>query len=111
MALDQFNPASQHHRPLLVPTNVPHAINDLSGGGVRRNVQCATQLSDQPFVVQPPTALTGRIQRKRATIRTLHHEPIVRSEDRATVQAAKSTKGILAVDDTGHNGLNLFENL
>jgi hypothetical protein len=65
---------------------------------MRRNVQRAAQPANQPFIVQLPTALTGRIQPKWTTVRTLHHEAVVISEDRPSVQTTKCAHGITGAD-------------
>ena len=109
MALDQFNPASQHHRPLLVSANVPYAVDNRRYSRMRRNVQRAAQAADQPFIVQLPTALTGRVQPKWTTVRALHHEAVVVSEDRTSVQTTKGAHGITGVNLAWNNCFGFLE--
>jgi hypothetical protein len=74
-----------------------------------RNVQRAAQPANQPFIIQLPTALTGRIQPKWTAVRTLHHESIVISEDGTSVQTTKGTHGITGIDLAWNNRFGFLE--
>ena len=104
-----IDPAPQHHRSALVRADVPHTLSHRGDRGTGINAERATQLANEPLLVQSPTAQACRFQWCGAAFWTLHDQPIMAAKYAPTVQTAVVAQRIYRLYGPRRDGFDLLQ--
>ena len=93
----QIRATCQQHRPALVDADAPDAAGDRHGLLLDRNVQCGTELSDQPSLVKTPSLRVPRRHGHGAALGTVQYQFTTVPIDLRRVQSAVGAQRELLV--------------